>query len=43
MSAASLRLRVTSGDSWQSSDLSAEPGDSVASVKTRVLAADRVS
>jgi hypothetical protein len=42
MSAAALRLRVTSGDSWQSSDLPAEAGDTVAAVKARVLAADRV-
>ena len=37
-----MRLRVTSGDSWTSSDLAVAPGDSVASVKARVLAADRV-
>lgn len=37
-----LRLRVTSGDSWMSSDLAADSGDTVASVKARVLAADRI-
>lgn len=38
-----MRLRVTSGDSWKSADLAAEPSDTVASVKARVLAADRVA
>ena len=42
MSGAALRLRVTSGDTWQSSDLAAQPDESVAAVKARVLAADRV-
>jgi len=43
MTGTALRLRVTSSDSWMTSEVSAEPGDTVGSVKSRVLAADRVS
>ena len=39
---AALRLRVTSSDSWKSSDLAVAAGDTVASVKARVLAADHI-
>jgi hypothetical protein len=42
MTGTAMRLRVTSGESWASSDLSADAGDSVSSVKARILAADRV-
>lgn len=42
MTETTLRLRVTSSDSWKSANLAASAGDSVASVKARVLAADRV-
>ncbi len=42
MTDTAVRLRVTSSDTWASADLAAEPGDSVASVKARVLAADRI-
>jgi len=42
MTGTALRLRVTSGDSWKTSDLDADAGDTVSSVKSRVLAADRV-
>jgi len=38
-----MRLRVTSGDTWTLSPLAVEPGDSVASVKARFLAANRVA
>ena len=37
-----LTLRVTSGETWTTSSLTASPEESIASVKVRVLAADKV-
>jgi len=42
MTGTPMRLRVTSSDSWMTTDVSAEPGDTIGSIKSRVLAADRV-